>query len=110
MTQTVYPQIHQVRQLVDNTIAGHNKPYNFQINGDLEVNGNLRVDGTSYIHETEIIKQLFIENQDLKKRIEELERKLEMLWYAPGMPGFESCKQHFDDVSHLPNEFCRISF
>lgn len=33
----------------------------------------------------------------LLKRLEDMEKKLEMLWYSPGMPGAEFAKQHFID-------------
>lgn len=58
------------------------------IDGQLEVSGDILVSG----------KSLSDENQDLKKRVEELEKIVNMLWYAPGMPGCEESKMDFDSV------------
>jgi hypothetical protein len=71
----------------------------FMIDGQLEVSGDILVAGKSLMEHIEYAnKELVNENQDLKKRVEELERLVNMLWYAPGMPGCEESKMDFDSV------------
>jgi len=36
---------------------------------------------------------------DMKKRIDTLERKLDMIWYAPNMPGAIDSKNSFEELS-----------
>ena len=69
------------------------------IDGQLEVSGDILVAGKSLTAHIEYVnKDLVIENQDLKKRVEELEKIVNMLWYAPGMPGCEESKMDFDSI------------
>lgn len=78
-------------------VVGSNQRRSFQINGDLEVTGDIKVGGNSAISDIEIInKRLLEENIQLKSRIEKLEEKLEMLWYAPGMPGYVMSSTTYD--------------
>jgi hypothetical protein len=39
------------------------------------------------------------DNSTLKRRVEELERKSDEMYYAPGMPGFVAAAARFDDVA-----------
>jgi hypothetical protein len=69
------------------------------IDGDLTVSGDILVSGKSLVEHIEYAnKELVNENQDLKKRVEELERLVNMLWYAPGMPGCEESKMDYNSV------------
>jgi hypothetical protein len=69
------------------------------IDGDLTVSGDILVSGKSLIEHIEYAnKELVNENQDLKKRVEELENMVNMLWYAPGMPGCEESKMDYNSV------------
>lgn len=69
------------------------------IEGQLEVSGDILVAGKSLTEHIEYANtELVNENKDLKKRVEELEKLVNMLWYAPGMPGCEESKMDFDSV------------
>lgn len=82
----------------------YQEPRSFRICGDLEVEGNITVKGNSSITDIENTnKQLLYENQELRNRIDELEEKLNMLWYAPGMPGFVTTQGHYEVVAEAHN-------
>jgi predicted nuclease with TOPRIM domain len=81
----------------------HKEPVTYVLKCNVEVEGNFVVKGTSSISEIAEIdttkKQLLEENLRLKKRFDELEKKIDMIWYAPGMPGYEETKGHYDTIS-----------
>ena len=78
-------------------VISYNPPKKVLVDGNLEVKGDILVTGGKCLmtHIEDANKQLMNENQDLRKRVEELERMVNMLWYAPGMPGYEECKNDF---------------
>jgi hypothetical protein len=79
-----------------NHIIQHKQPAKFEINGNLVVQGDIIVKGTSSITDIQTTnKALQEENTQLTKRLEDLEAKLDMLWYAPGMPGYIVTMNHY---------------
>ena len=81
--------------VIPNSASNHivsNTP-SVNIHGNLVVEGNLTVTGSSKINELETTNlHLIQENRLLKERMQELEEKINQLWYAPGMPGYEIAK------------------
>ena len=77
------------------------EPIKHQMNYDLLVNGNLIVKGTTLTEiaelQTENIK-LLNANKQLQERVDKIEKRLDMLWFAPGMPGFEMTKSHYNSI------------
>ncbi len=101
-------------------------PANFSINGDLIVGGSLTVGGNFTTINTEIVDTIKnpsvifsnevefkgdvnfeggikLDGIDMKnviveqsKEINELKRKLEEIYYAPGMPGFLQAQESFE--------------
>ena len=43
-----------------------------------------------------VINKLRAEKDDLKERLGKLEERMEMVWFAPGMPGFETGEKSFN--------------
>jgi hypothetical protein len=78
-------------------VISYNPPKKVLVDGNLEVKGDILVIGGKCLmtHIEDANKQLIHENQELKKRVEQLERMVNMLWYAPGMPGYEESKNDF---------------
>lgn len=77
--------------------------WNFSIKGNLDIEGDLSCKGKMTIGNCtyEEDKAMLIEqNRVLENRVKELEQKIEMLWYAPGMPGFMKCEYNFFDLDN----------
>ena len=74
----------------------------YQINHNLQVNGNLIVKGTTTFTELAELQtentKLLNANKQLQERMDEIEKRLDMLWFAPGMPGFEMSKSHYNSI------------
>ena len=68
------------------------------IGGDLHVSGNIIVNGQKFnIELEEHILSIKKENEILKNDLTELQEKIEMLWFSPGMPGYESAKMSWEE-------------
>jgi hypothetical protein len=78
------------------------EPIKYHINYDMEVNGNLTVKGTSTLTELAELQtqnaQLLSANKRLQERMEKIETRINMLWFAPGMPGYEMSKSHYKTI------------
>lgn len=79
---------------LNHTVGNNGNIPSVAIRGDLVVEGNLTVNGSSKLNELEITN-LINENRLLKERVQELEEKMNQVWYAPGMPGYEISKISF---------------
>ena len=81
------------------------------ISGDLSVGGNLRVGGEMVkTWDDARIKALEEECVRTKAQLENLEKKLTELWFAPGMPGFTEAEGNWQSnllrVRDLPRGCC----
>lgn len=69
------------------------------MNCNVEVNGNLIVKGKSSLTELAELQttntELLNANKRLQERLDEIEKRIDMLWFAPGMPGYEASKSHY---------------
>lgn len=87
-----------------NSASNYNEGNNHKITslivkGDLVVKGNLTVTGSSKLNELETMNlNLIQENKLLKERMQELEEKINQLWYAPYMPGYEIAKLSYTET------------
>lgn len=82
------------------------RPIKVKIAGTLEVEGSLVCKGdilsqnNSY---NEDKATLIEQNRLLENRIKEIEKRIEMLWYAPGMPGFVECQNDYYYIEGIKN-------
>jgi len=65
------------------------------ISGSAVVLGDLTVEGK--INGTKEIKGLIATIDSLKTKLNQLQEKVEMLWYSPNMPGYELSKTEWDE-------------
>lgn len=70
------------------------KSVKFDVKCNLEVHGNLTVKGMSSLTE---VTEILDANKRLQERMDEIEKRIDMLWYAPGMPGYEMSKSHYTE-------------
>lgn len=85
---------------INNIVGNNGNIPRVAIKGDLVVEGNLTVTGSSKLNELETMNlHLMEEHKYLKERMQELEQKINQLWYAPGMPGYEIAKFSYFETS-----------
>ncbi len=79
------------------------EPIKFQMKCNVEVQGDFTVKGMSSLAELTDLQtantQLLDANKRLQERMDEIEKRIDMLWFAPGMPGYEMSKSHYTTIN-----------
>lgn len=74
------------------------------VSGDLVIEGSLTVQGETDVTKALVgrINELERERELLRDRLESLEKRMEMIWFAPGMPGMCIARDEFEQKYNQP--------